>query len=58
MSDPICACHDSACVQVLMEVDGTVQIRSSTGDPITYDEWLRFLADVKAGRFDDEVTDA
>jgi hypothetical protein len=57
MSDPIRACHDSACVQVLVEVDGIVEVRSSTGGPITYDEWVRFLADVKAGRFD-EVTDA
>jgi hypothetical protein len=56
VSDPIRACHDSACVQVLL-YDGIVEVRSSTGDPITYDEWLRFLVDVKAGRFD-EVADA
>jgi hypothetical protein len=56
MSDPIRACHDSACVEVLL-YDGIVEVRSSTGGPISYDEWVRFLADVKAGRFD-EVTDA
>jgi hypothetical protein len=60
MSDPIRACHDSACVEVLAD-HGSVLLRSTNDREafvqISTDEWVRFLAAVKAGRFD-EVTDA
>jgi hypothetical protein len=58
MSDWTRACHDSACVEVLAD-HGSVLLRSTNDREafvqITYTEWLRFLTDVKAGRFD-EVT--
>lgn len=52
-------CSVGACVEVAVGRDGDVRIRGSRGSgaalSFTHDEWVEFLAGVKAGEFDPPV---